>query len=190
MDHPTFEDLPYEIFELICTYLQYFDLAMLEQTSKKNLSTIQKLNLWKKVAMKWIQKYDLPAVHNVLKYMKENAVKTGPKSRKIMIGLTLQTKKNMDDLSRLIIEKRTLLLSQWFLKMMMELCIDESFRSRVIEKILFVKKKQKTKSLLDSYEKALTEVVERCEREISLDMMMHVNKCMSYTVFLDDFEVS
>ena len=61
----------------------------------------------------------------------------------------------------------------------MEFGIDDSFRSRVIQKMLIEKKKKKAKSLLDSYEKALTEVVERCEREISLDMMMHVNKCMS-----------
>ena len=169
MDHPTFEDLPYEIFDLICTYLQYFDLAKLEQTSKKIFSTIQNLNLWKKVAIKWIQKYDLPAVHNVLKYMKENAEKMGPKSCKIIIGLTLHTKKNMDDLSRFLLSR--------FLKM--EVGINDTFRVRVIQKILIVKKKKMAKSLLDSYEKALTEVVERCEREISLDMMMHVNKCMS-----------
>ena len=161
MDHPTFEDLPYEIFDLICTYLQYFDLAKLEQTSKKNLSTIQKLNLWKKVAIKWIQKYDLPAVHNVLKYMKENALKTGPKSCKIIIGLTLHTKKNMDDLSRFFIDKITVpLLTQRCLKM--EVGIDDSL-SRVIEieKILIEKKKKekKAKSLLDFYEKALMEVV-------------------------------
>ena len=75
MDRSTFEDLPYVIFEAICSYLHPCDIARLEQTSGKVLETIQDLNLWKKVAVALIKHSDVPAVPNVLKYIKTREVR-------------------------------------------------------------------------------------------------------------------
>ena len=67
MDLSTFENLPYVIFEAICSNLHPNDIARLEQTSGKILATIQELNLWKKVAVALIKHSDVPAVLDVLK---------------------------------------------------------------------------------------------------------------------------
>ena len=85
MDSSTFEELPYEIFEVICSYFHPFDIARLEQTSRKILTTVQELNLWKKVAVTLIQKSDLPAAQDVLKYMMIYEVNS-PKFYKIIVG--------------------------------------------------------------------------------------------------------
>ena len=97
MNRSHFEDLPCEVFELICTYLNHFDIAKLEQTSQKNRSAILELSLWRKAAISLIRNYDLPDVQDALMYMKENKI-TCPKFCKILIGVTVHATKIVDDL--------------------------------------------------------------------------------------------
>ena len=90
-----FEDLPYEIFEIICSYLHPFDIGKLEQASRNIFTTIQKLNVWKKVAVTLLQHSEVPAVQDVLKFMKIHEVSSS-KFYKIIIGMTELTMKMMD----------------------------------------------------------------------------------------------
>ena len=101
MNHFKFEDLPLEIFELLSTYLEYHEIAKLEQTSKRILSTIQELNLWRRIAIRLIQTYDDPAVSDALHYIRENA-ETCPKVCKVMIGITVHTMEIVNDLQKSI----------------------------------------------------------------------------------------
>ena len=97
MDHSSFEKLPSEIIEVVCSYLHPFDIARLEQASRNILAAIQELNLWKKVAVTLIRKHsDVLGVQDVLKYMKIHAVNS-PKFYKIIICLTVLTVKIVDD---------------------------------------------------------------------------------------------
>ena len=86
MNYLELEDLPVDIFELISTYLDYHDIANLEQTSKKILSNIQELNLWRRVALTLIKKFDAPAP--AVKYATMCS-----EGCKILIGVTEHTKK-------------------------------------------------------------------------------------------------
>ena len=97
MNRSHFEDLPCEVFELICTYLNHFDIAKLEQTSQKNRSAILELSIWRKAAISLIRNCDLPDVQDALMYMKENKI-TCPKFCKILIGVTVHATKIVDDL--------------------------------------------------------------------------------------------
>ena len=102
------EDLPVDVFELISTFLDYHDIAQLEQTSKKILTTIQELNLWRRVSLTLIQKSHAPAVKDVLNYIKKNAAMC-PKVCKILIGVTVHTTRNVDCFERML-KKRKLAL--------------------------------------------------------------------------------
>ena len=97
MEDFKFEDLPLEIFELLSSYLEFYEIAKLEQTSKKILSNVRELNPWRKIAITLIQKYDVPAVKDALNYIKENAA-TSPRVCKILIGITVHTTKIVNDL--------------------------------------------------------------------------------------------
>ena len=68
MEHSTFEKLPSEDINVVCSYLHPFDIARLEQASRNILAAIQELNLWKKVAVTLIRKHsDVLGVQDVLK---------------------------------------------------------------------------------------------------------------------------
>ena len=95
------EELPVDIFELISTYLDYHDIAILEQTSKKILSTIKELHLWRRAALTLIQKSNAPAVKDALTYIKKNATMC-PKVYKIFVGVTVHTTKIVDELKQLV----------------------------------------------------------------------------------------
>ena len=97
MEDFKFEDLPLEIFELLSSYLEFYEIAKLEQTSKKILSNVRELKPWRKIAITLIQKYDVPAVKDALNYIKENAA-TSPRVCKILIGITVHTTKIVNDL--------------------------------------------------------------------------------------------
>ena len=101
MEDFKFEDLPLEIFELLSTYLEYHEIAKLEQSSKRILSTIQELNLWRRIAIRLIQNYDDPAVLDALYYIRENA-ETCPKVCKVMMGITVHTMEIVNDLQKSI----------------------------------------------------------------------------------------
>jgi len=96
MNCSTFENLPYEIFEIICSFLHPFDIGKLEQASRNILATIQELNVWKKFAVTLLQHSEVPAVHDVIKFMKIHEV-TSAKFFKIIIGKTELTMKMMDE---------------------------------------------------------------------------------------------
>jgi len=96
MNCSTFENLPYEIFEIICSFLHPFDIGKLEQASRNILATIQELNVWKKFAVTLLQHSEVPAVQDVLKFMKIHEV-TSAKFFKIIIGKTEVTMKMMDE---------------------------------------------------------------------------------------------
>ena len=91
MNYLELEDLPVDIFELISTYLDYHDIANLEQTSKKIQSNIQELNLWRRVALTLIKKFDAPAP--AVKYATMCS-----EGCKILIGVTEHTKKIVEEL--------------------------------------------------------------------------------------------
>jgi len=96
MNSSILEDLPFEIFEIICSYLHPFDIGKLEQTSRNILTSIQELNVWKKVAVTLLQHSEVPAVQDVVKYMKIHEV-TSLKFYKIIVGVTVFTMEIMDD---------------------------------------------------------------------------------------------
>jgi len=96
MNCSTFENLPYEIFEIICSFLHPFDIGKLEQASRNILATIQELNVWKKFAVTLLQHSEVPAVQDVIKFMKIHEV-TSAKFFKIIIGKTELTMKMMDE---------------------------------------------------------------------------------------------
>ena len=99
MEDFKFEDLPLEIFELLSSYLEFYEIAKLEQTSKKILSNVRELKPWRKIAITLIQKYDVPAVKDALNYIKENAA-TSPRVCKILIAITVHTTKIVNDLKK------------------------------------------------------------------------------------------
>ena len=86
--------------------MDYHDIANLEQTSKKILSTIQELHLWRRAALTLIQKFDVPTVKELLRasvkltltYIKKNATMC-PKVYKIFVGVTVHTTKIVDEIS-------------------------------------------------------------------------------------------
>ena len=93
MNYLELEDLPVDIFELISTYLDYHDIANLEKTSKKFLLNIQKLNLWRKVALTLMKNFDAPAP--AVKYATMCS-----EGCKILIGVTEHTKKIVEELKK------------------------------------------------------------------------------------------
>ena len=101
MNYFELEELPVDIFELVSTYLDYRDIAILEQTSKKILSTIQELHLWSRAALTLIQKSDFPAVKDTLTYIKKNATIMCPEVCKILVGVTVHTTKIVDERKKL-----------------------------------------------------------------------------------------
>ena len=108
MNYFELEDLPVDIFERICSFLDYHDIAKLEQTSKTILSTIQELHLWRKVALTLIRKFDAPDVQYALIYIKKSATMC-PKVCKILIGVTVLTTKVVDELKKSVNSRESVL---------------------------------------------------------------------------------
>ena len=155
MDLSTFENLPYVIFEAICSNLHPNDIARLEQTSGKILATIQELNLWKKVAVALIKHSDVPAVPDVLKYMKLREVKC-PKYYKIIVGLTVVTMKFVDGLGCSMNYNESIALFDYLVN------LEDHQRSTWLNK-------SKARCILDCYGEALLKV--RCG---NVDVMNHI----------------
>ena len=165
MNHFELEDLPVDVFEQISTYLDYHDIAQLEKTSKKILTTIQELNLWRRVALTLIHKSHAPAVQDVLNYIKKNAAMC-PKVCKILIGVTVHTTRIVDCFERML-KKRKLALM---------------FNSSTT---IIARKKKVIKEVLYYYVKTLEmitgmkEKVKRCaalHTVVKLDVKYHIDE--------------
>ena len=193
MDVRKFEDLPCDIVELICTYLEYYDIAKLEQSSMKILLTILKLNLWRKVAITWIKEYDVPAAQYALQYMKENAG-TCPKVCKILIGVTVQTMKSLDDVKRLLNDYESLYIKPLRLMVLRQ---DETYHSHdALMKILGLWEKIRrlrsitVNKILNGYNVKIKIInklkvvreVEDMIKELSLDKYLSLDKDLSLDV--------
>jgi len=99
MDKKGFLDLPCEIIEQICSYLDFFGIARLEETNKKLRSTIQETRVWRRITGRLHKKFNFPLTGEMMAYMKKNNIVEG-KYFKIVIGVTAHTKKIVGDLEK------------------------------------------------------------------------------------------
>ena len=195
MNHFKFEDLPLEIFELLSTYLEYNEIAKLEQTSKRILSTIQELNLWRRIAIRLlIQNYDDPAVSDALICLRENA-ETCPKVCKVLIGVTVHTMEIVNDLEKSITgyismyEEKKLILRDAEILDEYDMLQNDFV---LLEVIMLVFKadlmRDSLKKILNCYDKALNNITEYEEdAEICVDKNMDNEPYLDVTRYIYDY---
>ena len=186
MNRSTLEDLPFDVFDVVCSYLNPFDIAKLEQASRNVFTTIQELNLWKKVAVKFIRNSDVPAVQDVLKNMKLDEF-ISPRYCKIVIGLTVITMKIMNDLGGSMNDSEAI----YYITTHRECLVGTKKIQRIIEgqmkfflKMKMMKlepwlKKTKIRCILGCYDKALRIKCGNEGEELSLDVMNYINEFKS-----------
>jgi len=93
----TIQNVPLEIFDLICNFLSIFDIAKLEQTSKTVKDRIEQSLIWKKEADRFQRRFKFKLTEKmILELKKKNLCNiTNNKFYKIIIGISGHLRKAM-----------------------------------------------------------------------------------------------
>ena len=93
----TIQNIPLEIFDLICNFLSMFDIVKLEQTSKTVKDRIEQSLIWKKEADRFQRRFKFKLTEKIiLELKKKNLCNTAnSKFYKIIIGISGHLRKAM-----------------------------------------------------------------------------------------------